>query len=65
MENDSFLSFSNSEQLYRAPVVDFFSFFFSTVRALMGGLVYPRGMWSWQTLLWSVGTGRGDVGGGS
>lgn len=31
----------------------------------MGGLVYPRGMWSWQALLWSVGTERGDVGGGS
>lgn len=23
---------------------------------LMGGLVYPQGMWSWQALLWS---GRG------
>lgn len=24
----------------------------------MGGLVSPRGMWSWQALLWSAGIGR-------
>lgn len=44
----------------------FLSFSLLTVKTLMGGLVSPRGMWSWQALLWSAGVGRerGDVGWG-